>query len=222
MESNMNTKNKKEMPGTTRDEHFSKLLPLKDALHLSLHMVLYEVPEQATILVVGTGTGPELIYLAEAQPSWNFVAIEPDREALEICRKKCEEKGITTRCTFHEGTLESLPGNETFDAATSILVSHFLPNREARCDFFRKIGARLNSNTLLVSADLLTQVSLDDSRSLLPIWKRTMNYANTRTPPIVPAIMPDELGAIVREGGFTLPNYFYQALLINAWFARKY
>ena len=208
--------------GAAHDERFSKLSPLKDALHLFVRMVLEdELPEDTKMLVVGAGTGPELIYLAEVFPKWNFTAVEPDKRMLETCRKKCEESNILPRCTFHDGTLETLPGSELFSSATSILVSHFLPSREERCIFYRGIASRLVSNGLLVSADLISQVPLDDSTSLLEIWTRTMKYANAPVPPRVPAITPQEMGSIVESGGFEAPTYFYQALLIHAWFARR-
>lgn len=221
MKEQENMKSNRAVSGASHDERFSKLSPMKDALHLMLRMILEELPEDAKILVVGAGTGPELIYLAEAFPKWNFTAVEPDKKMLEACRRKCEESDILPRCTFHEGTLETLPGNESYVAATSILVSHYLPGREERCNFYRGIASRLVSNGLLVSADLISPLLLDEPTSLLKVWTRTMSYANAPVPRRVPAITPQEMESIVGAGGFEAPTYFYQALLINAWFARK-
>jgi hypothetical protein len=45
------------------DERFTKVAPLRDALHLLIHLVLSELPADARILCVGVGTGSELIHL---------------------------------------------------------------------------------------------------------------------------------------------------------------
>jgi len=50
------------------DKRFAKLAPLRDAIHLLMHMTLSEFPTDAHILSVGAGTGAELIYLAQNFP----------------------------------------------------------------------------------------------------------------------------------------------------------
>jgi len=62
---------------TNYDEKFAKLAPMKDALHLSIRVLLSELPEDANILCVGAGTGAELLYLSNAFPLWRFTVIEP-------------------------------------------------------------------------------------------------------------------------------------------------
>ncbi len=37
---------------------------------------------------------------------------------LDICRHRVEEGGITSRCYFHEGYLDSLPTEDLYDGAT--------------------------------------------------------------------------------------------------------
>jgi len=76
-------------------------------------MVLSELLENAKVLVVGAGTGAELIYLARMCPNWYFTVVGPDKEMLDACRKKCEENEILSRCSLHQGTVETLPGNKT-------------------------------------------------------------------------------------------------------------
>lgn len=207
--------------GENHDEQFSKLSPLKDTLHLLLRMVLLEVPEDSRVLIVGAGTGQELLYLAEAFPMFIFSVVEPDPSMLEICIKKCKAGDIFPRCTFHEGILETIPGNDCFQAATSILVSHYLPSSEVKRKYFQDIASKLAPKGLLVGADLVTWQPTNSPSNLLGLWKRTMNYANAPVPPEVPAVNPQELENIVVGGGFDSPVFFYQALLMNAWYSRK-
>ena len=51
---------------------------------------------------------------------------------LQVCRKRADETGLTSRCTFHEGYVDSLPAVQVYNAATCFLVSQFILEKEAR------------------------------------------------------------------------------------------
>ncbi len=213
------------------DTRFAKLAPLRDTLHLLTRLILSELPVNARILCVGVGTGLELIYLAQEFPQWQFTAVEPASAMLEICRQKAQEYGIAARCTWHEGYLDSLPASATFDAATCLLVSHFLMQPEERQKFFSQIAARLSDQGYLVSADLASDMSTPDYQNLRQIWTRMLQYAeypddeverfldsHGRDAAVLP---PDRVSSIIGSSGFDAPVLFLQTLFIHAWYARR-
>jgi tRNA (cmo5U34)-methyltransferase len=210
----------------SHDNRLSKLAPIRDSLHLLMQMVLSELPVDANILCIGAGTGLELVALAHAFPQWKFTAVEPASAMLSLCRKRAKENGILSRCTFHEGYLDSLPGNHLFHATTSILVSQFITNHEERCAYFKTIKNRLIPNGYLVNADLASDLESSSYSDLFEVWKRTMVYSKTPIEEVekleknVSIIPLNEIESILKSSGFNNPILFYQSLLIHAWFAR--
>lgn len=213
------------------DARMAKLAPLREALHLLIHLVLAELPINARILCVGVGTGGELIYLAQMFPQWQFTALEPAAPMLDVCRQRAEEYGVASRCTFHEGYLDSLPSSEAFDAATCLLVSHFFIDRGDRCNFFRQIAARLRPHGYLISADLASDMSTPIYHNLLDIWLRMLKYSEIPDEEIakfrasygqdVGVLPPHEVAEIIISSGFDAPVLFFQTLLIHAWYTKK-
>jgi tRNA (cmo5U34)-methyltransferase len=213
------------------DKQFAKLAPMREGLDLSIRIVLSELPDDARILCVGAGTGRELIYLAQHFPQWQFTAIEPAAPMLDICRQKAEESGITSRCTFHEGYLDSLPALGAFDAATCIWVSHFMTQLEERRNFFRQISARLRPNGYLVSSDQASDMSTPTYKSLLEVYRRMFQYAEMPAEEIEKlisaygheiALLPtQEVESIIASSGFDPPVLFFQTFLIHAWYAKR-
>jgi len=215
------------------DQQWSKLAPINDALHLFTSTVLSQLPPKANILCVGAGTGAEILYLAQKFPEWRFTAVEPSPAMLDVFRRRAEEHGISSRCVFHPGYLDSLPSNESFDAATAFLVSQFILERHVRSTFFQRIAERLCPEGVLVSSDLAGDLAATECRDLLGIWFRVMTGSGTPPSPEgiermreaysrdVAVLPPQDVRDIITLGGFDSPVLFFQAGMIHAWYAKR-
>jgi tRNA (cmo5U34)-methyltransferase len=204
---------------------------MRYGLDLSICMVLSELPDDARILCVGAGTGTELIHLAQHFPQWQFTAVEPAVPMLDICRQKAQENGIASRCTFHEGYLDSLPPSDAFDAATCIWVSHFITQRGERQNLFRQISTRLRPNGYLVSSDAASDRSTPAYKSLLEVTRQMFQYAEIPAEEIekiisaygrdVAVLPPQEIEAMIALSGFDTPVLVFQTFLIHAWYTQR-
>ena len=213
------------------DQGNAKLAPLTSALHFLIRTVLYDLPANAHVLCVGVGTGVELMYLAEAFPQWQFTAVEPAAAMLDICRQKVEENGLSSRVRFHEGYLDSLPTADLFDAATCLLVSHFLLKPEDIGQFFSQVALRLRPNGYFINAAIASDQSTADYDNLLEVWLRMLKSCDMpaehteKLPELYRkevAIRPlPEIKSLMMANGFKEPVLFFQTLLIHAWYAQQ-
>lgn len=213
------------------DKRSNKIASMTASLHLLTRMVLSELPENAKIICVGVGTGSELINLAQSFPKWEFTALDPASAMLDICRQRIEENGFSSRCTFHDGNLDTLPTSGYYDAATCFLVSHFFMQSDERQNFFSKIASRLCPNGYLISSDLSYDMNSITYPNILEVWFRMLKYSETPSEEIekmrnaygdyVALVPPLEVESIIKLSGFDAPVLFYQNLLIHAWYSRR-
>ncbi|HWA28254.1 MAG TPA: class I SAM-dependent methyltransferase [Lacunisphaera sp.] len=212
------------------DTRWAPLAPLRDSLHLQIGLILRPLPAEARILCVGVGTGAEIIALARRFPDWRFLASDPSAPMLDICRQRLAAEGIADRCEFHQAYVQELPTGAAFDAATALLVSHFITQREPRIEFFRGIAARLRPQGLLISADLSRSATGQHERLLL-VWQEMMRHAGASEEQVaamlesygrsVSILTTAEIEDLLTAAGFGPPVQFAQSLLIHAWFAQR-
>ena len=215
----------------TYDQRFDKISAVMDALHLLAKVWFGRLPGDARILCVGVGTGAELFPLAAEFPGWSFTLVDPAGPMLAQCRRKAEAAGIADRCTFHVGYLDSLPATAPFDGATSILVSHFVLERDRRIGFFRGIADRLKPGAPLVSADICSDMASPEFATLIPAWIKMLRYSGQPDKTVesfvealragVAVVPPAEIVALIRAGGFSESTLFYQSLLIHGFISKR-
>lgn len=150
---------------------------------------------------------------------------------LDICRQQVEKEGVTSRCSFYEGYLDSLPDGEVYDAATCFLVSQFILDQRTRSGFFQQIAERLQPGGILASSDLSFEVTSKNYDALIGVWQRVMATSAISPEGLsqmkavyaknVGILPPTTVESIIKSGGFEAPVQFFQAGLIHGWFAKR-
>lgn len=205
--------------------------PMFEALRFLIRLIFAELPSEARVLCVGVGTGSELLDLAQNFPLWHFTAVDPAAPMLEICRARAQESGVASRCTFHEGFLDSLPASDAFDGATCLMVSHAMMDQDERRDFFRQIAARLRPGGILVSSDLASDKSTLAYDALLAVWMEMLKQSEIPAAEVekyrasyatnAAILPPPQVASLIASSGFDAPLLFFQSLLLHGWYSKR-
>lgn len=193
-------------------------------LHRMAMLLLSEcAPKDGDILVVGAGGGMELTALAEAQPGWSFVGVDPSGPMLELAR--LQVKDIVQRVKLIEGTIDVVPADQ-FDGATCLLVLHFLDKSE-RLNTLMQIHRRLKPGARLVVAHHsagASDAALWLARSAAFAARATFSWETASATgaamaAALPLLSASEEEALMRKAGFESVELFYSAFSFKGWVA---
>jgi tRNA (cmo5U34)-methyltransferase len=128
-----------------------------------------------------------------------------------------------------EGTVESLPKIPAFDAATLVLVMHFLPDDGAKLRLLQSIANRLRPGSPLVLVDMFREPETFD-RYLHILEKHLVQMgverewiddglAHIRND--IQSVPESRVKVLLQEAGFTHILRFSQHLIYGGWVAEK-
>ena len=139
---------------THYNDRITRLVPGYELLHqLTNAQLKATLKDNAHILVVGAGTGKEILALAALNPTWQFTAQDTSSDMLAIAKQAFEEHGIAKRVNVIEGELDKL--STKADAAVCLLVMHFLKDDGSKKQLLKNIKANLNKGANLFISDLM-------------------------------------------------------------------
>lgn len=201
-----------------------RFVPGADDLHRMAAILLAErAPADAHVLVLGAGGGRELRALADAQPGWSFVGVDPAAAMLDEARRVLGPDAA--RALLCEGYIDDAPEGP-FDAATCLLTLHFLGAAE-RTRTLREIRRRLKPGAPFVAAHSSFP---QDARALWLSRYAAFAVAAGADPDQVEKgraavdanlalLDPGEDEAILRAAGFSDVTLFYAAFTWRGWVA---
>lgn len=190
------------------------------------------VAEDADILIVGAGTGMELAAFGRDNPCWRMTGVDPSEDMLSLARKRIAEQNLTNPIRLFNGYTHELPEEERFDAATCILVMHFLPDDGSKLDLLKSIGQRLEPGAPLVLIDGYGEPGAPEFERILSAWKAFPPLLGV-DPSIVGdafdqnilkrlQFVPEErITDLLQEAGFDRPARFLTSFLYGGWIAIK-
>lgn len=199
--------------------------------NLSKSLLESFLPHRADILVAGAGTGNETVAFASDNPEWKLTGFDPAGAMIEIAKSKIEEKNLTDRVSLVEGFVGSVAEKPLFDAATSMLVMHFLPDNGSKDEFVRGISKRLKPGAKFVLADLEGETGSAGFKMLVSAWKRHLlafSEDRAEAEETLRGIMKNvkfapegRIREILQNAGFETVRKFCQSYLVGGYAAAK-
>lgn len=213
------------------DDTIRRVIPGYDALHSMTGVMLKDaVPADGRVLVVGAGTGAELLALGQAAPGWSFTACDPAAGMLAIAEDRIKGHPVAERCGLHPCLCADLPAEETaFDAATCLLVMHFLPDDGTKLALLKSIAERLKPGAPLILADMHETPGSPRHQLIMNAWMHwqlgngidpvEVEKGRRHVERDVHFVPLSRLTELLDEAGFTVPEHFFQAFLFGGFIA---
>ena len=217
---------------TKYDNMMAKVFPRYEQLPLVILSYLRtRLGRTAHLLDIGCGTGATLVAFATHQPEWSFIGVDPAEPMLEIARSKMSAIGAEKRVTLLHGTVDTLPDEPKFDAATCILVEHLQPDNGAKLRLLEGIQRRMVSGGWFVLFGLHGDLSTENAQNTLTAWlefvalqelpEATRDNVRHRATVEDSLISEVRIQELLQEAGFVNIKKTYQLQLLGGWLAQK-
>ena len=190
-----------------------------------------DLPPASRVLVVGAGTGIEMVTLKRIRPDLGVHGVDPSEQMLELAKRRVAQAELTSGVTFQLGYTADVPPTPLFDAATLINVLHFVPDDGSKAALLDEIARRLKPGGVFVFFDLHGDPGSEEHERYMAAWRRywTIRGMTPREERdfeerirdgihFAPASRVIELAL---AAGFTDPRRFYKSMLYGGWTFRR-
>ncbi len=207
-------------------------IPGYDDLHtMVLSFLRSQLSEKANLLIVGAGSGMELVTFSKANSEWQLLGVDPSVNMLALAQQKIEQQGLSERVELFQGYTHDLPATFLHDAATCILVMHFIPDDGSKLALLQSISQRLKSSATFILVDMFGEKGTENYEQLACVWKlygQEMGMSSemiekrekARQEGIYPIPEPRVL-ELLQQAGFGNIMRFYTGLCFGGWIATK-
>lgn len=210
------------------DKGVRRTLPTYDSMFRLVQAYLRKnTSQQTNVLIVGAGGGTELATLGPANPEWAFTAVDPAPPMLAFARMKAQELNMTDRVKFIEGTVDDVEEGVLFEAATCMLVLHFIADIDDKRRLLKKIRQHLSPGAPFVMASMYGDTNDPAFDELFALWKAYWLDSTKLTELEVDemektvrhlSFIPEEMIVqLLRETGFGKIAKFFSTNMFGGW-----
>lgn len=216
---------------TEYDRGIRRTLPTYDALfRLTQAYFRKNIEANSHILIVGAGGGTELTTLGPENPGWTFTAVDPAPSMLDLARHKAEQVDVIDRVQFIEGTIDQVPEKDLYDAATFMLVLHFIKDDAVKLQQLKSIRKRLKKGAPFVLSAMYGDRESAEFEELFSLWKAywldttklSEEEVNEMEKTIrkVSFIPEEKIIELLAEAGFGRIAKFFTTNMFGGWICR--
>lgn len=217
-----------ENTATEYDKGIRRTFPAYDSMFRLVQTYLRaHTPAHANLLLIGAGGGNELTAFGPTNPTWTFTAVDPAAPMLDIARMKATNLELGNRVEFIEGTVDTIDHANTYDAATCMLVLHFIPDIDEKLHVLKKIRQHLSSGAPFVLASMYGDANDPAFDELFELWKAywldstSLSQAEVddmeKTVRGLSFIPEEEIVRLLQEAGFNKIAKFFMTNMFGGW-----
>ncbi|AYC28627.1 class I SAM-dependent methyltransferase [Paenisporosarcina cavernae] len=214
------------------DKGIRRAMPTYDALfRMTQSFMRAHLSEKADLLIVGAGSGNEVTIWGPQNPNWHFTGVDPSEEMLEVAAYKVKELQMDDRAQWVAGYLHDVSLEKMFDAATCMLVLHFVETREGKRALLQQIYDALKPGAPFVMSCMYGNTSSKEFANRLQHWKLIwLDLTNLDQEDVdamaesvseLPICEEEEIESLLEEVGFEHVTKFFSTTLFGAWSAVK-
>jgi len=212
------------------DKGIRRALPTYDAMFRMVQSFLRaNIQDHAKVLVVGAGGGNEIVTFGKANPTWKFAGVDPSEAMLEVALQKAKDEGIEDRVTIHTGTIEQVEFTGKFNAATCLLVLHFVETVEEKLSLLKMVKENLEPGSPFVLVSMFGDQSKPEFDERMNLWKSIWLDLTDLTKEDVEGmeesvrelsfIPADQMENLLEQAGFERVTQFFSTTLFGGWIA---
>lgn len=216
---------------TEYDDRARKAIPGYEAIHaMALAFLKLHLPETANLLIVGAGTGMELVKFG-SHSQWQLLGVDPSHNMLAIAQQKITQNNLSNRIKLFQGYTHNLPATPLYDAATCILVMHFLPDDGSKLALLQSISHRLKSSAPFILVDIFGEKGSPEFEKITAIIKLFWEHMGMSSAQITEGFEKINQGVypipesraieLLQQASFGNIIRFYTGLWGGGWIATK-
>jgi tRNA (cmo5U34)-methyltransferase len=212
------------------DQRIRNTFPFYETIHPTMNAMLRGlVRSDGQLLIVGAGTGAEILEFGKTNPDWRFLGVDPAQPMLDLAKEKIETAGLSERAAFFQGYVDDLPTGTLYDGATLGMVMHFVADDGTKLKILRAIASHLKLGAPLVLMDAYGDLTTTESQLLLAAWKHQQNLAGLKWEQVesgmkermqgIHFVSGTRIEQLLAEAGFHRAQRFFQIFMLGGWIA---
>jgi tRNA (cmo5U34)-methyltransferase len=151
---------------------------------------------------------------------------------LTLMKRKLSDRNLTNHIELRKGYVDDLEDGEVFDAATCILVMHFLNDDGSKLALLESVGTRLKRGAPFVLIDGFGETGSVEFEEIKASWKNypiihgvpseiVENAFNDVIMKMIHFVPERRILELLRTAGFTGMFRYYSGFLYGGWMSYK-
>ncbi|KAB7707183.1 methyltransferase domain-containing protein [Bacillus aerolatus] len=202
-------------------------LPTYDQLFKVIQSFLRaKLKDDASILVIGAGGGKELSVWAPANPKWTLTGVDPSEDMLNAAKQKVRLLNVEEQVQFIQGTVSELTETAEFDAATCLLVLHFIHDQQEKTELLKTAAKHLKPNAPFVLVTMYGDPGEDEFKERMNLWKSFWLDAGTSPAEVdemansimnLSLLSEEKIKELLADAGFMRITRFFETAIFGGW-----